>query len=174
MDTFDTSIKDVRFYNDVLCHYGVKGMKWKERHAQRKTIRQAKKDAKELARAKMYYGEGAGNRRKLINATINERSKNNKLYKQTLDNEMLNKDWAKEAAGAKSERRRNNIRKSTKKTVRGAFNTITGNPVARSAAGIAVGTAALAYLRNKDKVDNTVKNARLRAKYKFKTKTGQW
>lgn len=39
-----------------LAHHGVKGMKWGVR-------RHARKDAKEMARAKMFHGEGAGTRR---------------------------------------------------------------------------------------------------------------
>lgn len=55
-------------FNDELAHYGVKGMRWGVRHTRpegvsRSTNRAAKKDAKEFTRAKMYYGEGAGNRR---------------------------------------------------------------------------------------------------------------
>lgn len=70
--------------NDIdnfLCHYGVKGMKWgvrndrdgKPRNLDPHQIRiskEAEKDAIEFARAKMFYGEGAGNRRKLIKNSV--------------------------------------------------------------------------------------------------------
>ena len=52
-----------RMGHSELMHYGVKGMKWGVR-------RRAHRDAKEYTQAKMYYGEGAGNRRKLIKATV--------------------------------------------------------------------------------------------------------
>lgn len=57
-----------RMGHSELMDYGVKGMKWGVR-------RRARRDAKEYTQAKMYYGEGAGNRRKLIKATVKARSK---------------------------------------------------------------------------------------------------
>ncbi len=56
-----------------LEHYGVRGMRWgvsndRRGGVSRKTDKVARKDAQEFARAKMYYGTGAGTRRKLIRA----------------------------------------------------------------------------------------------------------
>ena len=66
-----------RMGHSELMHYGVKGMKWGVR-------RRARRDAKEFTQAKMYYGEGAGNRRKLIKATVKARSKD-PFYKSEFD-----------------------------------------------------------------------------------------
>ena len=66
-----------RMSHSELMHYGVKGMKWGVR-------RRARRDAKEFTQAKMYYGEGAGNRRKLIKATVKARSKD-PFYKSEFD-----------------------------------------------------------------------------------------
>ena len=117
-----------------LYHYGVKGMKWGVR-------RKAKKDAKEYARAKMYYGEGAGTRRKLIKATVEERSKDAD-YKKAFDEALSKQDMSKHAAKAKSERRRNDAAKTASKTGRGVVNVLTGHPE-RLGAGMM--TAYMAY-----------------------------
>lgn len=84
------------YYYDqsYLAHFGVKGMKWGVHRSEaaslgvsRKTNREAKRDAKEYTQAKMFYGNGAGNRRKLINATVNSKSKD-QAYKKAFDHHV--------------------------------------------------------------------------------------
>ena len=42
--------------------------------------------------ARMYYGEGAGNRRKMIKAKVDQRSKD-AAYKKAFDNHVSNTHW---------------------------------------------------------------------------------
>lgn len=124
------------YYNeDYLAHFGIKGMKWGVRRYQnpdgsltpKGAKRYAKKDAKEYARAKMFYGEGAGTRRKHINATVNQRSKDPE-YKKAFDEALSKQDMSKHAAKAKRERKVRDAGKATAKTGRGVVNALTGHP----------------------------------------------
>lgn len=121
-----------RMSHSELMHYGVKGMKWGVR-------RRARRDAKEYTLARMYYGEGAGNRRKLIKATVKARSKD-PFYKSEFDKAVAKTDMSKRASQAQRQRGRKNARNATGKTVRGVGNIASGN------VGRAGGTLALTYL----------------------------
>ena len=121
-----------RMGHSELMHYGVKGMKWGVR-------RRARRDAKEYTLARMYYGEGAGNRRKLIKATVKARSKD-PFYKSEFDKTVAKTDMSKRASQAQRQRGRKNARNATGKTVRGVGNIASGNV---SRAG---GALALTYL----------------------------
>lgn len=59
----------------ILEHHGIKGQKWGVRKSihNASTNHKAKKDAKRYADAKMYYGKGAGTRRKLLKAEIDKK-----------------------------------------------------------------------------------------------------
>jgi len=127
-------------YSNELRHYGVKGMRWgviRDRH-------HAKKDAKEYARAKMYYGEGAGNRRKLIKAKVEQRKKLSNDYSKAFDEYLARQDMSKHADAAKRERIVNTGAKKAVQTGRGVVNMILGNG-ARVTAAAAVAYYALHY-----------------------------
>jgi len=146
-----------------LAHYGVKGMRWGHRKADRpdgvsaRTSREAKKDANEFTRAKMFYGEGAGTRRKLIKATVEAKSAKDASYKKAFDHHVNNTDMSKRASQARGERRRKNTANSTRKTARGVGHILNGNnQYANATAALAVGGVMYAH---KTGIDRAVLNA---------------
>jgi len=129
--------------DEFLAHYGVRGMKWGQRSAgipgvSKKTSREAKKDANEFAKAKMFFGEGAGTRRKLIKATVEAKAKKDPSYQKAFDHHLGNQDLGKRASQARGERKRKDVVKGTAKTARGVKNLAlgTGAPVALSAVAV--------------------------------------
>ena len=129
--------------DDIIEHHGVKGQRWGVR-------RKAKKDAKRFADAKMYYGKGAGTRRKLLNAELNKKKKDIPGYEQAFNDQLKNVNYAKSAKKATKERK---VRDTAHKTRMAAkqFTGITGS--------LAVGAASLYYSRNKQQVDSIISNA---------------
>ena len=131
-----------------LQHYGVKGMRWgvrKDRPSgvSSRTNRYAKKDATEFARAKVFYGEGAGNRRKLIKARVEGRSRKDQKYKEAFDFHLERQDSEANAARAVRERRRKNVASSTARTARGVKNVLLRNGAPVTVAAAVIGAAAL-------------------------------
>jgi len=142
----------------VLSHYGIKGMHWGVRRngptgVSNKTNRQARSDAKEFARAKMFYGEGAGTRRKLIKAAVEARGKKDPAYQRAFDHHLAKQDMSKHAEKARSERKRKNVKKSAGRGIRGTRHILNGNSQYASAAtAIAVGGALYAHKAGIDKI----------------------
>ena len=155
-----------------IAHVGVKGMKWGVRKnnyegASSRTNREARKDAGEFSRAKMFYGEGAGTRRKLIKAQVEAKSKKDPAYKAAFDHHMSRQDLGRHAEKARGERRRKDTRAGVRKTGN-AINRAINGPFAGSAA-IAMVAAGAAYAKNtgfdvkaKQAVNNVVNNRKLR------------
>jgi len=160
---------------DDLTHYGVKGMKWGVRRSDpsgvsRSTNREARKDAKEFARAKMFYGEGAGTRRKLIKAKVEGKAKKDPNYKKAFDQHLNNQDMSRHAEKARGERKRKNVKKSAGKGIRGTRHILNGNSQYASAAtAIVVGGALYAH---KTGIDKTIVNAGKKAYAKAKDPKG--
>lgn len=142
---------------EELLHFGVKGMKWGVRKDRpegisRGTNKAALKDAREFARAKMFYGDGAGTRRKLIKAKVESLSKKDPNYKRAFDHHLTKQDMAVHASKAKRERKRKNVAGSAAKTTRGVSHYLRGNPqYASAAAAMLAGGAMWAHRNGVDK-----------------------
>lgn len=152
-------------YDDVdefLAHFGVKGMRWGVRKnnlpgVSASTNREAKKDAGEFARAKMFYGEGAGTRRKLIKATVESKAKKDPKYKEAFDHHLNSQDLGKHASKARGERKRKDVVGTTGKTARGVYRSLSGGFGSVSMASAAVAGAYL--LAKQNGYDQVVANA---------------
>lgn len=130
--------------------------------ASNRTHRLAAKDAKRHADAKMFYGKGAGTRRKLLNAELDKKKKDIPGYEDSFNKSLSGVDLSKSANKAKRERTRKDVVYRTRVSTKQILG-ITGP--------ITVTAAAVAYNYNKPQVDafiarqgntllNAVRNAR--------------
>lgn len=150
---------------EELVHFGTKGMRWGIRKQDgpagvpHKTNKMAKADAEEFTKAKLFYGEGAGTRRKLIKAKVESRNKDS-LYKKAFDHHVEKTDLGKRSVQATKQRKRTDRTKSVKKTGKGVGHVLRGNSqYANTAAIVAVGVGAHAHRSGLDqKVFDTGKN----------------
>lgn len=80
--------------------------------------REAARDAHEYARAAMFYGEGAGIRRRLIENSVHAKINRNPSYERAFEQAMANEDMSKHAKKARTERRRIDTSHAVHKNVR--------------------------------------------------------
>lgn len=133
--------------DEILVHYGIKGQKWGNRRFQnydgsltdegrarygvgdkkdwKRLKSDAAQDAKDYAEAKAYYGEGAGNRRKLIRNRISERLKDPD-YKAEFEKNLRNTDMEKVQQKMINERHHVDRKETAQKTVKGVKRTAKG------------------------------------------------
>lgn len=135
-----------------LSHFGVKGMRWGVRKktptgVSRHVDKHAQRDAKEFARAKAFYGEGAGTRRKLIKATVEGKAKNLPGYKQAFDHHLAKQDTSKHAEKAVSERTSIDRKSKFRQRAGAVARRITGEP-GTQAAFVAAAMGGAAYLNS--------------------------
>lgn len=122
--------------------------------------KQARHDAREYARAQMYYGEGAGTRRKLISATVDSKAHKDPEYARAFHTELGRQDMSEHASKAQSERRRKDRGEAVSKNVKAA---LTGNSKSMNT-GVLVASAVL-YVAHQTGYDRKVYD-KTRAYYK--------
>ena len=114
------------------------------------TQKEARRDAREFARAAMFYGEGAGTRRKLIGATVQSKSDRSPEYSRAFHQELERQDIGEHAKKARREREIKDKSHSVNKNVRGIA---TGNYASVNTSVIVVLAAvAVAHKTGLDKV----------------------
>ena len=132
---------------EYLEHFGVAGMKWGVRNdrdgVSRSVDRDARKDAQESARAKLYYGDGAGTRRKLIKNKVEAKKARNPDYAKAYDKHLSKQDLSKHADKAVKERKSTDRKDRTKKQASFVARKLTGEMGTQAAfAAIMLGGAA--------------------------------
>lgn len=111
---------------DILSHHGIKGMHWGMRKevdsaiadVPKKTRKLAASDAEEFTRAKLFYGKGAGTRRKLIKAHVAARKERDPLYAKAFDHFVSKTNLSKRADQARKQRKSTDRRASAKRNAK--------------------------------------------------------
>lgn len=115
--------------------------------------KEALRDAHEYARAKMYYGEGAGTRRKLINAAVEHKVMTIPGYETAFMDALSVQDMVDHADAARKERWRKDVSKKVDRNVRGI---VSGNSQ-NLTTGVAI-VAAAWYIASQTGYDKKIKD----------------
>jgi hypothetical protein len=112
----------------------------------------AEKDAFKWARAEMFFGEGAGTRRKLLSAEIATKVERISGYHQAFETAYAKQNFADHAIKAAKERKHLDHSKMVKHNVRGL---VTGNKRSLSTSVVVIGMAW--YIANQTGYDEKIK-----------------
>lgn len=118
------------------------------------TTKEARRDAEEFARAQMFYGEGAGTRRKLIQATVDSKIARDPEYARVFREEIAKQDMADHAFKARKERKRKDTSQTVSKNVRGI---LSGQNQGVNASVLVIGT--VVYYAHKYGIDKKIADA---------------
>lgn len=113
--------------------------------------KEATRDAAEFARAQMFYGEGAGTRRKLIQATVDAKINRDPAYGRAFRAALAAQDMAEHASKARRERRRIDTTTTVNKNLRGI---LTGKNQSVNTSILVIG--AVAYYAHQTGLDKKV------------------
>jgi cell division protein ZapA (FtsZ GTPase activity inhibitor) len=102
---------------------------------------EARKDAFEYARAQMYYGTGAGTRRRLIGASVDHKSMTLPGYQKSFIDALAGQNMDDHAKKAQKERHRRDVAEKIDRNVRGLAS---GNRGSLTPAVLILVTAAVA------------------------------
>jgi len=133
----------------ALIHFGILGMRWGVRKnnstgISKSTEKLAKKDAKRFVEAKLFYGETAGTKRKLLKAELDRKKKQIPDYEKAFNDAVNNVNTAAAAKKAVTNRKVIDTSANAKRLAKNILG-ITGP--------LAIGVAGLAYQANKPRVD---------------------
>lgn len=131
--------------------------------------KEAEKDAFEFARAQMFYGQGAGTRRKLIKATVDHKADTIPGYLAAFYEASRKQDMAAHAAQAKRIRVTKDVTETVSKNVKGVA---TGNWGSVSPKVIVV--VGVGYLLHKSGYDKVIFNAAQRGYEDVKLKWNRY
>lgn len=135
---------------NFLEHFGVKGMRWGVHQTpgvSPRVNRIASKDANEHARAKLFFGEGAGTRRKLIKAKVDYNKNVLPGYGKAFDTHLSRQDFSKHSTKAVKERHGIDRRDRNKKRAGAVARRLTGE-WGTQAAFVALTASGVAFARS--------------------------
>lgn len=121
--------------------------------------KEAARDAYEYARASVFYGEGAGNRRKLIKTSVAAKVATDPTYAVAFDRALAGQDMVHHVQKARRERHRRDVFHAVNKNTR---NAMAGRYTGVNTAVIVLATGA--YFAHRNGVDKIVYE---KAKVKF-------